>query len=291
MKTTSATIYQFPSQPACTTDQRPLALSRPVGGFTRPTRPKVTIADASFNYEAPEVKKKAAEPIKDQQAINMIARHLLDHKRYRDYLLYICGINFGLRASDLLDLRVGHLVTSSGAIKDRFDILEKKTKDTRKTMQVRTIYVNEAVEDALCIYLDALMDDGVAIKLDDPLFPNQSNNGKSDPKPMTRRGLDVLLKKVINEECGLSVRAGTHCLRKTFAYHFIMSSPDRSRAIETLQRVFGHSSQTVTLHYAGITDDEIMQTYRALNLGSLGKLNAELVETEDLQPVVGAAVC
>ena len=288
MNTRSATIYQFPSQP---TDLPFQGLARPAGGFTRPARPKVVIADTSFEYEAPEVKKKAAEPIKDQQDVNMVAKHLLDHRRYRDYLLYVCGINFGLRAGDLLDLRVGHLVTGAGAIKDRFDILEKKTKDTRKTMQLRTIYVNEAVEDALCLYLDDLMDKGGEIKLNDPLFPNCSNNGKSDPKPMTRRGLDVLLKRIINEECGLPTRAGTHCLRKTFAYHFIMSAPDRTRAIETLQRVFGHSSQTVTLHYAGITDDEIMRTYRSLNLGALGKLYTELVEEDEVRVTVGGAVC
>lgn len=286
----SATIYQFPVQarePAPTTTM----LTRPEGGFTRPTRSKVVIADTSFHYEAPEVKKKAAEPIKDQNDINRVAMHLLSQQRHRDYLLFICGINFGLRASDLLDLRVGHVVTASGAIRDHFDLVEKKTKDTRKVMQVRTIYINEAVVDALCIYLDALTEQGVAIRLDDPLFPNYSNNGKAEQKPMTRRGLDTVLKKIVNEECGLPTRAGTHCLRKTFAYHFIMSSPDRSRAIETLQRVFGHSSQTVTLHYAGITDDEIMQTYRSLNLGSLGKLTMELHSQLELTKEVGTAVC
>lgn len=285
----SATIYQFPTQPQAA--QSTITLSRPDGGFTRPSRSRVVIADTNFHYEAPELKKKAAEPIKDQQDINRIAMYLLDQQRYRDYLIFICGINFGLRAGDLLDLRVGHVVTGAGVIKDHFDLLEKKTKDTRKSMQLRTIYVNEAVEDAVCIYLEHLMQQGVAISLDDPLFPNYSNNGKADVKPMTRRGLDTVLKKIVNEECGLAVKAGTHCLRKTFAYHFIMGAPDRSRAIETLQRVFGHSSQTVTLHYAGITDDEIMQTYRALNLGSLGKLSTALTERSEDQVVGSAAVC
>lgn len=285
----SATIYQFPSQPQPT--QSSATLSRPEGGFTRPSRSRVVIANTSFHYEAPELKKKAAEPIKDQQEINQVALYLLSQKRYRDYLIFICGINFGLRAGDLLDLRVGHVVTSTGVIKDHFDLLEKKTKDTRKSMQLRTIYVNEAVEDALCVYLDYLVQQGVSISLDDPLFPNCSNNGKADMKPMTRRGLDTVLKKIINEECGLAVKAGTHCLRKTFAYHFIMGAPDRSRAIETLQRVFGHSSQTVTLHYAGITDDEIMQTYRSLNLGSLGKLSTVLTEHTETSVAGRAAVC
>ena len=56
-------------------------------------------------------------------------------------------------------------------------------------------------------------------------------------------------------------------LRKTFAYHCIMQSPDRTRAIEFLQRILGHSSAAITLAYAGITDEEIRSTYKKLNLG------------------------
>ena len=90
---------------------------------------------------------------------------------------------------------------------------------------------------------------------------------------LKRRSVERILKEVINDELGIPVKASTHCLRKTFAYQVIMNAKDRSRAIEFLQKIFGHSSQQVTLHYAGITDDEIQDMYQNLNLGRLDNWN------------------
>ena len=42
----------------------------------------------------------AAEPIKSMSDIALISKYLIDHGRYRDNMLFIVGINFGLRASD-----------------------------------------------------------------------------------------------------------------------------------------------------------------------------------------------
>ena len=38
-----------------------------------------------------------SEPIKDMEDINRISRFLIEKKRYRDNMLFIVGINFGLR--------------------------------------------------------------------------------------------------------------------------------------------------------------------------------------------------
>lgn len=43
----------------------------------------------------------AAEPIKSMEDINRISQYLIENKRYRDNMLFIVGINFGLRVSDL----------------------------------------------------------------------------------------------------------------------------------------------------------------------------------------------
>ena len=85
--------------------------------------------------------------------------------------------------------------------------------------------------------------------------------------PISVYSVERILKKAINDELGIQVNAGTHLLRKTFAYHCIMQSPDRTRAIEFLQRILGHSSAAITLAHAGITDEEIRSTYKKLNLG------------------------
>jgi len=43
-----------------------------------------------------------------------------------------------------------------------------------------------------------------------------------------------------------------------------MSAKDKTRAIQLLQMLLGHSSQLCTLRYAGITDDELADSYNGL---------------------------
>ena len=51
-------------------------------------------------------KKKTVAPIKSLADIGKIKRHLLKTQQYRNYLLFVMGINVGLRISDLLSLIV-----------------------------------------------------------------------------------------------------------------------------------------------------------------------------------------
>lgn len=240
---------------------------RLVGGIARPTL--VRVIDSEFEDDVPQKRSEAAEPIKSVEDIKRISQYLVDTHRYRDNLLFICGINFGLRISDLLELKVGHLLNTDGrSYRDRITVLEHKTK------KVRTIFPNDAVMDAADMYFKELTDKHVPISLNDYLFQSYSNRGKNlEKNNLKRRSVERMLKEVINDELGIPVRASTHCLRKTFAYQVIMNAKDRSRAIEFLQKIFGHSSQQVTLHYAGITDEEIQETYQNLNLGVLDSWN------------------
>ena len=76
--------------------------------------------------------KQTTLPIKDMREINRIASYLLikrdkakqkgQDKRYltyyRNYMLFICGINLAFRAEDLLQLRVKDLVDGYVQIKE-----------------------------------------------------------------------------------------------------------------------------------------------------------------------------
>lgn len=257
---------------------------RPVSGIARPTL--VRVIDSEFEDTVPQKRSEAAEPIKSVEDIKRISQYLVDTHRYRDNLLFICGINFGLRISDLLELKVGHLLNTDGrSYRDRITVQEHKTK------KVRTLFPNDAVMDAADMYFKELTDKHVPISLNDYLFQSYSNRGKNlEKNNLKRRSVERMLKEVINDELGIPVKASTHCLRKTFAYQVIMNAKDRSRAIEFLQKIFGHSSQQVTLHYAGITDEEIQETYQNLNLGVLDNWNisAGLPMTqcrESMQPI------
>lgn len=232
-----------------------------------PRRPaSVQIVGDAFEDEHIEKKKHAAEPIKSLEDIQYVSQYLIDRRRYRDNLLFIAGINLGLRCGDLLQLKIGHLLDSYGNYKSKVVLKEQKTG------KIREAWLNDAVYDAMDLYLGDLG----AVDLNSYLFKGIGNRSKNSGQPMRVDTAERLLKKIINEECGLTVHASTHMLRKTFSYHVIMSAPDRSRAIEFLQKILGHSSPAITLAYAGITDDEIAESYRNLNLGKHSAFQAYL---------------
>lgn len=227
----------------------------PARKIARPA--SVQITGGAFEEEVPEKKKEAAEPIKSLDDIQHISQYLIQNGRYRDNLLFVAGINFGLRCGDLLKLKVGHILTEDGtAYRDKIVIREQKTK------KIREAYLNDAICDAADLYFGSV---GM-VDLNDYLFKSQCNRVKSKGTPMTVRSVERLLKEIINDECGLDVHASTHTLRKTFSYHILMNAPDRTRAVEFLMKILGHSSPSVTLAYAGITKEEIEQSYKNLNL-------------------------
>lgn len=234
------------------------------GSPRRPTN--VRIVGDAFEDEHIEKKKHAAEPIKSLEDIQYVSQYLIDRRRYRDNLLFIAGINLGLRCGDLLQLKIGHLLDSNGDYKSKIVLQEQKTG------KIREAWLNDAVYDAMDLYLS----DIGTVDLNDYLFKGIGNRSKNSNKPMRVDTCEKLLKKIVNEECGLTVHASTHMLRKTFSYHVIMSASDRPRAIEFLQKILGHSSPAITLAYAGITDDEIAESYRSLNLGKHSAFQAYL---------------
>ncbi|EEI25430.1 integrase [Lactobacillus hilgardii] len=55
----------------------------------------------------------------------------------------------------------------------------------------------------------------------------------------------------------------THTHRKKFGHHYYKRTHD----IETLMKIFNYSSQKITKHYIGVTDDEINQLQNNFRLG------------------------
>lgn len=237
------------------------------------------IAPATEAVDCELAKEHSAEPIKSMDDIFRISQYLIEAKRYRDNMLFIVGINFGLRISDLRTLRFTHLINDDCTFRDRFPILEKKTKKTRKHQRNRYITINTAVMEAVTLYLENTPD----VHLSDYLFSSKSNNSKNKNKPISRQAVDKILKEIASE-LGLGNRMATHSLRKTFAYHQMVMSGNDPRKLLLLQKMFGHSSTTETLDYIGITAEEIDEAYRSLNLGSVNHnylVDSNVVETSE----------
>lgn len=236
------------------------------GGYYQKEKPvrfgTITIAPATEEVEWELAENRTSEPIKDLADIARVHDYLVENGRWRDNMLFICGINFGLRISDLLRLRFCNLITESGQFKESFPILEKKTRNTRKRRVNRVITINDAVKEAVLLYLEHA--DHPA--MDDYLFRCEGNRGGGQNKPLAIFSVNRILKGVA-EDCGLENKMSTHSLRKTFAYHQMAMSANDPRKLMLLQKMFGHSTVMQTLQYIGITEEEMAAAYKDLNLG------------------------
>lgn len=219
-------------------------------------------ADEEVSVEL--ARERAAEPIKSMEDITRISAYLIENKRYRDNMLFICGINFGLRVGDLRLLRFSHLIHENMCFKNSFSIWEGKTRETRKKQQNRHIAISDAVVEAVALYLEHTP----GCRLSDYLFRSQSNNGKTVNEPISRMSIDRILKD-IKQKTGLAVEHfSSHSLRKTFGYFMMLLSNNDPRKLLLLRKILGHSTESQTLDYIGITREEIREAYLSLNLGA-----------------------
>ena len=167
------------------------------------------------------------QPIRDKDLINQIKSELRN-KNIRDFILFIAGLNTGLRISDILKLKVSN-------VKDRthIEIREKKTGKTKRFK----------ITGCLKTYLDSYIQN---MNYDNYLFPSRIG----DNKPLDRRQAYIIINAAA-KKIGIKDRIGTHTLRKTFGYWHYQQFKD----VALLQDIFNHSSPSVTLRYIGINDD------------------------------------
>ena len=176
------------------------------------------------------------QPIRDKKQIENVKRYLKD-KSMRDYVLFVLGINSGLRISDLLPLTVEDLKE-----KDRITIREKKTGKTKD------FPLSASCKIALGEYLKH--------KSTGYLFASRKGSGA-----ITRQQAYDILNKAARA-VGIKDQIGTHTLRKTFGYWAYKSGV----GVEVIQKLLNHSAPSVTLRYLGITQDELDAVYINLNL-------------------------
>ena len=173
------------------------------------------------------------EPIRSLKDIKNIKRLLEDNPRYA--FLFTFGINTGLRAQDILALRVR-------------DLLEKKVGDRvvlkeKKTGKQNIIIINKEIAKSFQKYLDHY-------EPEEEHFIFKSRKGAN--YPISTHRVTMLLKEwtsMIN----LRGSYGSHTLRKTFCYvqrvHFGITW-------ELLCQKLQHSSPSVTRRYLGILPKE-----------------------------------
>lgn len=220
------------------------------------------------------VQEHSSEPIRSLSDISRISQFLISNNRYRDNMLFIVGINFGLRVSDLRMLRFCNLINNDLTFRDTFPLLEVKTKNTRKRKHNRYITINNAVIQAVTLYLRHTPN----VHLSDYMFISYSNNSSSSGEPLSRKSIDRILKG-INDDLDLGIHMSTHTLRKTFGYHQMVAGNNDPRRLLLLSKIFGHSSTIITMDYIGITSDEIEDAYKELNLGYMNSfIDSDIID-------------
>lgn len=237
------------------------------------------IAPANERVEDEALIDHSAEPIKNVEDIYRISDYLIKNGRYRDNMLFIVGINFGLRVSDLRMLRFSNLINDNLTFKESFAVFEKKTRNTRKRKKNRYITINDAVVEAVTLYLENTK----GVRLSDYMFRSESNRGGNTNTPLTNMSIDRILKG-IRDELRLNIRVSTHTLRKTFCYHQMVMGGNDQRRLLILQKMLNHSTPAQTLDYIGITGEEIEKAYKELNLGSSKYsylVNSKIVEFDE----------
>lgn len=180
--------------------------------------------------------KQTVEPLRRKSDIKRVEDYLAE-KNIRDKVLWVLGLNSGLRVSDIVALNVGDVKE-----KTHISITEKKTGKLKK------FPINKKLQAELKKYIQNK-------PLEQPLFVGKRG------KRLNRREVY----RFINRACstlGIKVNVGTHTMRKTFGYHHYQQYKD---AI-VLQKIFNHSSQRITMTYIGIEQDEIDISYRNFEL-------------------------
>jgi integrase len=144
----------------------------------------------------------------------------------RDYMIFLIGINTGLRIGDILNLTVKEIKG-----KKQIAVTEGKT-DKKRILYLSNIY--DEIQDYI---------KGVHSKW---LFPSRKGE-----KPITTvqayRQFQTAANMIENKSIG------THTMRKTFGYWYYKKTMN----IVQLQKIFNHSSMAITLKYIGITEEEI----------------------------------
>ena len=178
----------------------------------------------------------SVEPIRKIKDIKAISK--LTSGNPRDHLLFLMGVNNGLRAGDLIKLKVKQVRYLK--IGDTLTIKEGKTgKDN-------ILVINKTVYKALQNYLDT-------VQPDDYAFLFASRKGDSHLQSQAVSKLVKKWTKAIN----LRGNYGAHTLRKTWGY---IQRTVHGVGFEIICKRYNHSSPAITMRYLGIQDKEVHST-------------------------------
>ncbi len=178
------------------------------------------------------------EPIRDKAKIKQIY-YLLNGRDKKYGLLFKFGLNTGLRISDIISIKVKDILNSSGEYRDYLILKEMKTGKEKK------IKLNDALRKNINSYLKE-----TKLNYESYLFPSRKGGyiGRVQAYRVLKEAAKI---------CGVE-NFGTHSLRKTWGYWTYSVSKYN---IGLIMDTFNHSTQSITLRYIGINQDQKDELY------------------------------
>lgn len=177
------------------------------------------------------------QPIRDPEIVADIKVYLKE-KNLRNFMLFLTGINTGLRISDLLKLRVRDVLGT------HIHIREKKTRKEKRTL------ITPELKRELQVYIEGMKENEFLFK---------SRQGFNTP---IGRSMAYKMLQHIGQEFNLT-EIGCHTLRKTFGYwHY-----KRYKDVVMLMNHFNHTSEKMTLRYIGELQDSMDTALKHFKIG------------------------
>ena len=186
-----------------------------------------------------------ADYVEWNTAVNLVHR-LFKDGNYQMSLLIGCGIFFGLRISDILQLSWDMLLDDSS-----FELIEKKTQKRRE------VRINKGFQKHIWDCYNALLITDKSEKC----FKSRERRVYSIQR------INMLLKDIKKKYGIKSVKNfSTHSLRKTFGRHvYERADSNGEMALVMLSELFNHSNIAITKRYLGLRKEEIMGCYDLLD--------------------------
>lgn len=242
--------------------------------FRRETKHNLDGSVKKTHPNAVEGKSSRVRPIKDDEDFKKfigyfrrrIAEATTPKKRLaalRNYAIIMMGFTTGLRCSDIICRKWSDVYKPNWTF--RSAIVCKQ----QKTGKYGEFFLTDTVTEAIEAYRAEMC----SVDYDGYMFPAMH---KTAPSPYLDRHTAWKMVKTAAAECGFEINVGTHSLRKTFGYKGMVAHQGDAFFLATLMRIFGHSSEEITIRYCGLEEEENQKVFN-----SISGLYEELVGKEE----------
>ncbi|MBU3161351.1 tyrosine-type recombinase/integrase [Clostridium frigoris] len=175
--------------------------------------------------------------------------NILKARIIKENMLFVISINVGLRAGDLLKLKVKDVLINRDMVGS---ILIKE----QKTGKGRELTLNRGAKDAIKYYLSSITE----YIPEDYLFRSKKGGGR-----LTVQATHKIIKGALRE-LNVKVTMALIALGRHGLIIYMNNAKDNPLILPTIQKMLNHSNQAITLKYIGITKEVITDIYNSINL-------------------------